>query len=197
MSDIPVQLILGSSSPYRRELLLRICPEFETASPDVDEIAVAGEEPATLAMRLAKAKASSVGAQYPESLVIGSDQVATVDGNILGKPGNHDKAYAQLSACSGKQVSFYTAVSLQKDALELDKHLDQTVVTFRELTGNEIDAYLAKEQPWDCAGSFKSEGLGVALFESIETNDPNALIGLPLIWLCGALKRAGIDPLTD
>jgi septum formation protein len=189
-------LVLGSGSRYRRELLQRVVSEFVCVSPDVDETPQPDEPPAALALRLATQKALAASAGQAGSLVIGSDQVAAVDSEKLGKPGNHERAHAQLSLCSGKAVTFYTAVCLMRDGNELASHTDITVVNFRQLTAAEIDAYLEKDQPWDCAGSFKSEGLGCTLFESIESLDPNALIGLPLIWLCSALREAGLDPLT-
>lgn len=188
-------LILGSGSRYRRELLQRIVSDFACVSPDIDETPRPDETPAALALRLAREKARAVSAGQPQSLVIGSDQVAAVDGDQLGKPGNHARAHAQLSRCSGQSVTFYTAVCLMRDGIEIASHTDITVVNFRTLTAAEIDAYLEQEQPWDCAGSFKSEGLGCILFESIESLDPNSLIGLPLIWLSSALRQAGIDPL--
>lgn len=192
----PPRLILGSTSPYRRELLARLRLPFETAAPQVDESPRPGERPAALAARLAQEKAAEVAARFPDAWVIGSDQVADLDGNPLGKPGDHARATAQLRAMSGKTIRFHTAVALCQAATG-HAGLRSTVVTvrFRVLTSTEIETYLRAEQPYDCAGSAKSEGLGIALLEAIESDDPTALIGLPLIATTALLRDAGLDPL--
>lgn len=184
-------LILASTSRYRRELLERLRLPFHVARPDVDETALPGEDAAALSTRLAKAKAAAIGASQPENWVIGSDQTAELDdGRILGKPGTREAAFAQLREMSGRAVRFRTAVCLLRgeDCLQA---LDTTTVCFRALDEVEIERYVDAEQPLDCAGSFKSEGLGIALFEAIETHDPTALVGLPLIALSGMLRQAG------
>jgi 7-methyl-GTP pyrophosphatase len=187
-------LILASTSRYRRELLGRLGLPFETASPDLEETAVPGEAPSAMALRLALAKARSVGAR--DALVIGSDQVASLDGRVLRKPGNHAAALEQLRACQGRTVIFDTAaVVLDAATGALAEHVDRTQVRFARLPDTALDRYLALEQPYDCAGSFKAEGLGVVLFERIDSRDPTALIGLPLIFIAAALKNAGLDPL--
>jgi septum formation protein len=190
----PRRLILASTSRYRRELLSRLGLAFETESPDTPELVIEGEAPAAMAARLALAKARSIKA--PDALVIGSDQVASLDGRLLRKPGNHATALRQLKACQGRTVVFDTAVAVVDTrtgaALE---HADRTEVRFASLEIAALDRYLQREQPLDCAGSFKSEGLGVALFERIDSSDPTALIGLPLIWVARALRELGADPL--
>jgi septum formation protein len=191
------QLILGSTSRYRRELLERLHIPFEVAAPDVDETPFQGEAPRILAERLALAKAKAVASQYPQSVVIGSDQVADLNGQSLGKPGTHEKATAQLRLMSGQTVIFQTAVAV----LCLDTGFEQCSlaavrVKFRNLTDSEIENYLRIEQPYDCAGSAKSEGLGIALLASIDSDDPTALIGLPLIRTCQMLNAAGIELLA-
>lgn len=185
-------LVLGSTSPYRRVLLARLGIAFVTARPDVDETPLLGETPAALAIRLADAKARAVALRHPDAWVIGADQVAELDGSALGKPGNFERAADQLSAASGRRVAFHTAVCLYHHAERraIAFH-DRTVVRFRALDSGEIERYLHAEQPYDCAGSFKAEGLGITLFESIESTDPTALVGLPLIALSSALRRAG------
>jgi septum formation protein len=188
------QLILGSSSPYRRELLTRLRLPFDVASPDVDETARFGESPRDLACRLALAKAQAVAAQSPLAVVIGSDQVADLDGQPLGKPGNFERAVQQLQLMRGRLVIFQTAVAvvcLDTGFAEVD--LAQVRVRFRDLRDDEIEAYLRLETPYDCAGSAKSEGLGIALLASIENDDPTALVGLPLIRTCRLLRAAGLD----
>ncbi|MBB5015245.1 Maf family protein [Rehaibacterium terrae] len=186
------KLILASTSPYRRELLGRLGLPFETARPEVDEAPQPGEPPAALARRLAAAKARAVAARHPEDWVIGSDQVADLDGRPLGKPGDHARAVAQLRATAGREVRFHTGLCLLRGTDdEVQHHLDLTVVRFRPLDVDEIERYLRTERPYDCAGSFKCEGLGITLFEAIESRDPTALIGLPLIALAGMLRRAG------
>ncbi|GMV28867.1 MAG: hypothetical protein AMXMBFR59_09920 [Rhodanobacteraceae bacterium] len=190
-----VDLVLGSTSRYRAELLRRLTPHFRQAAPDVDETRLPGEAPAALAARLARTKADTVAARFPGSVVIGSDQVAELDGEVLGKPGSSVRAQAQLARCSGRTVRFHTALCLvdtRGAAAEVHADTDVTTVQFRVLTEEEIARYVAREQPLDCAGSFKSEGLGIALFEHIASNDPSALIGLPMIALCRLLRAAGI-----
>jgi septum formation protein len=195
MSDPRPSLILASTSRYRKDLLERLGLAFATENPGVDESARAGESPAALAERLAEAKARAVAARHPGAVVVGSDQVAACGDRRLGKPGTAERAREQLAAASGRDVLFHTAVAvLHPGGLEL--HRDQTRVRFRTLTAGEIARYVELDAPFDCAGSFRSEGLGVALFEAIETRDPCALIGLPLVWLAAALARAGLDPLS-
>lgn len=185
-------LVLGSTSRYRRELLQRLGLPFDVDRPDVDESPLAGESPGALAARLAEAKARAVAACHPGAWVIGSDQVADLDGRPLGKPGDHETALAQLRAASGREVRFHTAFCLFSTArAEPLAGLDLTTVHFRALTDAEITRYLDAEQPYDCAGSFKCEGLGITLFEAIDNRDPTALVGLPLIALARALRAAG------
>ncbi|WP_082210181.1 Maf family protein [Serpentinimonas barnesii] len=186
-------LILGSSSPYRRELLGRLQLPFSVVVPDVDESPRPGEPPVQMALRLALAKAQAVALQHPQALVIGSDQVAELNGQALGKPGNHERARAQLQAMSGQSVCFHTAVALCcLDSGYSASALAQVRVQFRVLQDDEIERYLQAEQPYDCAGSAKSEGLGIALLERIESDDPTALIGLPLILTARLLRGAGV-----
>lgn len=187
------KLILGSTSPYRRELLQRLRIPFEVAAPDVDETPQALETPKQLACRLAMAKARAVAAQFPACVVIGADQVADLDGQALGKPGKHARAVAQLQQMRGKTVIFQTAVAVvcvETGFAQMD--LAQVKVRFRQLTDFEIEAYLQAETPYDCAGSAKSEGLGIALLEAIDNDDPTALVGLPLIRTCRMIQAAGI-----
>ncbi len=187
------KLVLGSSSPYRREMLARLRVEFQVAAPDVDETPQANETPKQLACRLAMSKARAVAARFPACVVIGSDQVADLDGLALGKPGNHARATAQLQQMRGKTVIFQTAVAVVcQDSGFAQLDLAQVRVRFRELEDAEIEAYLRAETPYDCAGSAKSEGLGIALLESIENDDPSALVGLPLIRTCRMIRAAGI-----
>ncbi|HGM7320063.1 Maf family protein [Stenotrophomonas sp. CCNWLW162] len=183
-------LILASTSRYRRELLQRLGLPFDCARPDVDETPLDGEAPLALAMRLAAAKAAEVAARHPGAWVIGSDQVANLNDQPLGKPGTVEAACAQLKAMSGHTVHFHTAISLTCNG-ESFTATDLTEVRFRALGEDEIARYVAAEQPLDCAGSFKCEGLGISLFEAIDNRDPTALVGLPLIALCGLLRRAG------
>jgi len=191
------KLILGSTSVYRRELLGRLNVPFSVESPHVDETPLPGEHPAALAQRLALAKAKAVAARFPDCVVIGSDQVADLDGLALGKPGTHDRAVAQLRQMSGKTVVFQTALAVV--CLETgfcDQSLAPVNVRFRTLEDVEIENYLQLEQPYDCAGSAKSEGLGIALLDAIDSDDPTALIGLPLIRTSRMLRAAGIQLLT-
>lgn len=190
MSDAP-GLVLASTSPYRRELLARLRLPFDTVRPEVDEAALAGESPTALALRLAVAKAGAVAALHPGTRVIGSDQVADFDGAAVGKPGRRGAAIAQLEAMSGSTVAFRTAVAVAS-AGSVASALDTTVVRFRRLRRAEIERYVDLEQPFDCAGSFKSEGLGITLFESIESRDPTALIGLPLLETIRLLRESGL-----
>ena len=186
-------LILGSTSRYRRELLQRLHLPFEVAAPDVDETPMPGEAPEALARRLALAKARAVAARHPEAVVIGSDQVADLEGEPLGKPGTHERAVAQLQRMRGRTVVFQTALSVVCLASSFEmSDLAPVRVRFRELSDAEIETYLRLEQPYDCAGSAKSEGLGIALLESIENDDPTALIGLPLIRTTRLLRAAGL-----
>jgi septum formation protein len=185
-------LVLASTSPFRRELLQRLGLPFETAVPDVDETPMPGETPQALVQRLAELKARAVGFTRG-GLIIGSDQVASTGADILGKPGTHEKAAAQLAFLSGKRVSFYTGLCLLNSASgELQLDMVPYHVQFRALTGTQIEHYLRAEQPYNCAGSFKSEGLGITLFERMEGDDPTALIGLPLIRLTSMLANAGV-----
>jgi septum formation protein len=186
-------LVLGSSSRYRRELLSRLRLEFTVEIPDLDESQRTGEAPRELALRLAVAKARAVAAKVPQAIVIGSDQVAELAGEALGKPGSHEKAVAQLRQMRGETVVFHTAVAvvcMQTGFEQVD--LAPVKVKFRRLTDAEIETYLRLEQPYDCAGSARSEGLGVALLDAIESDDPTALVGLPLIRTCRMLRAAGL-----
>jgi septum formation protein len=196
-SPSQLRLILASSSPYRRDLLMRLQLPFDVAAPNIDETPLPGEAPDTTAIRLAKEKARTVATLTPGRVVIGSDQVATLDGEQIGKPGSHDNALRQLQKMRGRQVIFHSALCVV-DGRQLDTihavqcENVQTCVTFRNLKDDELDAYLRIEQPYDCAGSAKNEGLGIVLIEKIESTDPTALTGLPLITLTSMLRRAGI-----
>ena len=183
-------LVLASTSPYRAELLARLRLPFSVERPDVDETPVPGEPPATLSLRLAVAKADAVARRHPGALAIGSDQVASFDGRAIGKPGERATAIAQLQAMSGREVSFLTAVAVAGADSDLQA-LDTTIVRFRALDEDTIARYVDAEQPFDCAGSFRCEGLGIALFEAIDTRDPTALVGLPLIATARLLRAAG------
>ena len=192
-SPTPRALVLGSTSRYRRELLSRFRLPFDTASPDVDETPEPGESPAALALRLALAKAHAVADKYPNAVVIGSDQVADLNGQPLGKPLEHAKAVAQLQAMSGQSMFFHTVVVVVCQAtgfVQADTAVVRTV--FRTLNDAEIERYLRAEEPYDCAGSAKSEGLGITLLDAIESDDPTALIGLPLIRTARMLRAAGV-----
>ena len=190
---VPIRpLVLGSTSPYRRELLLRLRLPFDVVAPDVDDTPLADERPVDSARRLALAKARAVAARFPRAVVIGSDQVADLDGQALGKPGDHDRAGAQLRLMRGKLVVFHTAVAVVcRDANFEQQDLAPIHVKFRALTDSEIEIYLQAEQPYDCAGSAKSEGLGISLLDSIDSDDPTALVGLPLIRTGRMLRAAG------
>ncbi len=188
------QLILASTSPFRRTLLTRLGLPFETANPAVDEALLAGESPEAGALRLSEAKARAVAGQHRDALIIGSDQVACLDGQIFGKPGTHDNALRQLQVMRGRRVNFFTGLCLL-NARTGNAHRRgvATLVTFRNLTDEEIESYLHKEKPYHCAGSAKSEGLGIALIAKIDGEDPNALIGLPLIALCDLLRIENVS----
>lgn len=191
------RLVLASTSPFRRTLLERLGLPFETTSPEVDEAAHPGESPEILVTRLAEAKARAGAQSFPDALVIGSDQVACIDGEILGKPGSREHAIDQLEKASGKKVTFYTGLCL----LDAENNRAQVecvlfCVHFRRLTRDQIEGYVDREQPFNCAGSFKSEGLGIALFERLEGDDPNALIGLPLIRVVAMLETVGVGVLA-
>ena len=189
----PRALVLGSTSRYRRELLERLRVPFTVAAPHVDETPHAGEPPAALALRLALAKARAVAAQYPQAVVIGSDQVADLNGLPLGKPGTHERAVTQLRQMSGQTVRFQTALAVVCQASGFERsELAVVNVVFRHLNDAEIERYLHAEQPYDCAGSAKSEGLGIALLERIDNDDPTALVGLPLIRTARLLREAGL-----
>ena len=191
------RLILASTSRYRSELLQRLQTPFEVRAPDVDETPLPNEKPAVLAERLALAKARAVSRAAPDAVVIGSDQVADLHGQPLGKPGTHERAVAQLRQLRGQTVTFQTAVAVVCKQSGFEQSSLATVkVTFRDLTDDEIENYLRTEQPYDCAGSAKSEGLGIALLAAIESDDPTALIGLPLIRTCNMLRAAGIALLS-
>jgi septum formation protein len=187
-------LVLASTSPFRKALLQRLGVDFETLSPEVDEAVLEGESAEAMVKRLSEAKARAGETDYPDALVIGSDQVAVCDGDVLGKPGNHENARRQLARLAGHRVSFLTGLCLYDSATGSVK-LDMVPyhVAFRRLTDEQIERYLRAEQPYNCAGSFKSEGLGISLFESMQGEDPNALIGLPLIRLVSWLNEAGIS----
>jgi septum formation protein len=194
---MPVPLILGSTSPYRRELLQRLRLPFAVEAPRVDETPWPGESPADLACRLARAKALEVASRHPGAVVIGSDQVADLDGEPIGKPGNHARAVEQLTRMSGRTVVFQTAVAVARPDSGFDElRLAPVRVRFRSLSAADIEHYLRTEQPYDCAGSAKCETLGIALLESIDSDDPTALVGLPLIRTCALLRAAGLDPLA-
>lgn len=196
--NTPRALVLGSTSPYRRELLARLRLPFDVASPEVDETPLAGEKPQDLAVRLALAKARAVAARFPAAVVIGSDQVADLVGEPLGKPGTHERAVAQLRRMRGQTVVFQTAVAVVcRDTGFEQAELAPVRVRFRALSDAEIESYLRAETPYDCAGSAKSEGLGIALLEAIDNDDPTALIGLPLIRTARLLRAAGLPLLGE
>jgi septum formation protein len=197
MITSPPPLILASTSRYRRELLSRLRLPFSVEPPGVDETPRPGEAPAVLAQRLAMEKACAVAARHPGSVVIGSDQVADLAGDPLGKPGNHARAVAQLQRMSGQRVVFQTALAVVRQDIGFEGvDLAAVTVTFRTLSDAEIEAYLRLDEPYDCAGSARSESLGVALLAGIDSDDPTALVGLPLIRTCALLRAAGLDPLA-
>lgn len=188
------RLVLASTSQYRRQLLERFHLPFTVHSPGIDESPLAGEEPVALAHRLAKAKAEAVALRYPDSVIVASDQVAVLGNATLGKPGTAAAAMKQLAAANGAQVAFQTAVHvIVPQQQRHEAHVDTTLVKFRTLSNEEISRYVETEMPLDCAGAFKAEALGITLFERIDSTDPTALTGLPLIWLAGALRRAGFQ----
>ena len=194
---MPVDLILASGSRYRRELLGRLRVPFRVEAADLDESPQNGEAPSQLVTRLARAKAEVVATRNPASWVIGADQVAVIDGRVLGKPGDAARSIAQLRAASGRVVTFFTAACVVRHhPPQLAQHLDETRAHFRQLSEPEIARYVELEQPFDCAGGFKSESLGIALMERIESTDPTALVGLPLIWLSQTLARARLAALS-
>lgn len=195
---MPPHLILGSSSKYRHELLSRLRIPFDVVVPDIDETAQPAEAPEATALRLARQKAGAIAHQVPDALIIGADQVATLDGKQIGKPGSHANALKQLQTMRGRRVTFHTALCLwdgreNRSGQPVQLENVQTFVTFRNLPDAELDAYLRMEQPYDCAGSAKNEGLGIAIIEKIESTDPTALTGLPLIALTTMLRRAGLS----
>jgi MAF protein len=193
MNHPALPLILASSSPYRRELLTRLRLPFSHASPDIDETPRPGETASQLVQRLARAKAQALASSHPAALIIGSDQAATLEGTPIGKPGNLERAFAQLKAASGKTISFHTGLCLLDTSTGQEQVAEDIYeVSFRPLEDAEIKRYLLAEQPWDCAGSFKAEGLGIALFTGFAGKDPNSLIGLPLMTLCDMLRAAGV-----
>ncbi|MBS1199023.1 MAG: septum formation inhibitor Maf [Proteobacteria bacterium] len=193
---MPLELILASTSPYRRELLSRFGLPFAVANPQTDESRLPGETPEQMALRLSEAKARAVAAEYPKALIIGSDQVATADGQIFGKPGTHERAVEQLRQLSGKTVNFFTGLCLLNSKTgQAEVRGIPTLVTFRQLSDREIDNYLHREPAYNCAGSAKSEGLGIALLSRMHGDDPNALVGLPLIALHEMLRNQGVSVL--
>ncbi|HHQ41224.1 MAG TPA: septum formation inhibitor Maf, partial [Chromatiales bacterium] len=195
MAEPRPPLVLASTSPYRRELLARLGLPFEVEAPEVDEAPLAGEAPEALVRRLSEAKARAVAARRPGAVVVGSDQVAVIDGEVLGKPGGPERAREQLRRASGRAVDFLTGLAVLDTR---DGRLQLAVVpfrvVFRPLDEARIEAYLRHDEPWNCAGSFRSERLGVALFERMEGDDPTALMGLPLIRLVRMLEAVGLDP---
>lgn len=191
--DTARTLVLGSTSRYRRELLQRLGLSFDVVGPEVDETPLQGESPASTARRLALAKARAVARRHPDAVVIGSDQVADLDGEALGKPGTHERAVAQLQRMQGRTVLFHTALAVVCVASGFEAtDLAPVRVVFRQLDDDEIERYLQAEKPYDCAGSAKSEGLGIALLDRIDSDDPTALVGLPLIRTCHLLRQAGV-----
>ena len=190
------QLVLASTSAYRRDLLNKLQLPFVVAAPHIDETPLPGETPDSAALRLSICKAKAVAADFPSALIIGSDQIASLNGNYIGKPGNHANAVAQLRLMRGQSIIFYTALSLYNSAADrLQSCVVPTTVRIRNLSDSQIEQYLHKDQPYDCAGSARSEGLGIAIMDSMTGTDPNALIGLPLIALTGMLANEGWDVL--
>ena len=195
-TNIPTRLVLGSTSPFRKEILNKLGMPFETAAPDIDESPLENETPEQLVLRLAEQKARAVASAYPNNLIIGSDQVAVIDGEILGKPHTHERAVEQLLNASGKTVRFHTGLCLYNSATDIAQcEAVPFDVVFRELTTSQIENYLQKEKPYNCAGSFKSEALGITLFEKLLGDDPNTLIGLPLIRLVSRLEKEDLHPI--
>jgi septum formation protein len=192
-----MKLVLASTSPYRRDLLARLSVPFEVAAPEVDETPLAGESPDDTAQRLSVLKARAVAEKFPDALIIGSDQVALLEGRQLGKPGTHDKAVEQLKAMRAKTLEFHTALTLLNARTGHTQTANVPVrLVMRDYSDAQIDAYLRKDQPYNCCGSARSEALGIALIERYETEDPNALVGLPLIKLVEMLANEGVDVLT-
>lgn len=190
-------LVLASGSPYRRQLLAKLGLPFEWQAPCIDEQAYAGEAPEALVKRLAQEKAAALKTAFPQHLIIGSDQVAVYEGKILGKPGHIEQARRQLAAASGKTVTFFTGLCLYNSASgQLQTTYETYRVTFRNISNHQIETYLQRDQPFDCAGSFRAEGLGISLFSALEGRDPNTLIGLPLIALVELLNNEGVDILS-
>ncbi len=185
-------LVLGSGSRYRRELLTRLLPTFEVDAPRVDETPLPGESASALAVRLARCKASHVALAWPGAIIIGSDQVAECAGRILGKPGTAARAIGQLSHCSGRPLVLHTAVAVLGPGQPVLEHMDRTTLQFRTLGTEEIARYVERDNPVDCAGAFKFESLGAALFSTVDTHDPTAIQGLPLLWLAAALRQLGV-----
>jgi len=193
LPNTPLPLVLGSTSPFRRVLLQRLGLPFATVAPRIDETRYPGEPPEALVQRLAQAKAQAIAPSHPAALIIGSDQVACIEGAVLGKPGTRERAIRQLEQAAGKRVSFFTGLCLLNSATgHAQVACEAFHVHFRTLERRRIERYVDREKPFNCAGSFKSEGLGIALFERLEGDDPNALIGLPLIRLVAMLEREGI-----
>lgn len=193
-----MKLILGSSSPFRKLLLEKLQVDFDICSPDIDESSLENESPESLVKRLTIEKAKAVAEQFTDALIISSDQIALHQDRVIGKPGTHEVAVKQLSSFSGETVRFITGLCLYNSFThEYQYHEDLTLVKFRQLSKEQITGYLEKDKPYQCAGSFKSEGLGAALFESLETKDPNALIGLPIIALVKMLEAQGMDVLSN
>ena len=190
------QIVLASTSPFRRDLLLRLGLSFSTANPQTDESPLPEEKPEATALRLSEAKARAVADLFPEALIIGSDQVAILDGQVYGKPGTHENATKQLQTMRGRTVNFFTGLCLL-DAKTGEAHVRgiPTLVTFRNLSDEEIENYLRREQPYNCAGAAKSEGLGIAIIARMQGDDPNALVGLPLIALCDLFREVGFPVL--
>lgn len=195
MDTSPPRLVLASGSRHRRALLERLGIPFAQDSPDIDESPLDGEDPPATAIRLAREKARAVRARHPGAVIIGSDQVAVRDGETLGKPGTREAAEDQLARSAGRAVEFLTAVCVLGDRPEPEEHMDVTRVVFRPLSPDAIGRYLDRDQPFDCAGAFRSESLGIALVERIDSQDPTGLVGLPLAWLSGALGRLGLPVL--
>ncbi|ASP49602.1 Maf family protein [Cognaticolwellia beringensis] len=192
------ELVLGSTSPFRKEILAKLNIPFACAKPNIDETAFENESPVALVQRLAIEKAKAVANEFPDALIIGSDQVAMCDGEILGKPHNFENAVKQLEKFSNKTVAFYTGLCVYDSGLDFTTSLiEPFLVHFNELSLSDIENYLHAEQPYNCAGSFKSEGLGICLFKKLEGEDPNTLIGLPLIKLVELLKQHGVDVLAE
>ena len=196
MTEKPARIVLASTSPFRKELLSRLGLPFETANPETDEAALPNESPEDTALRLSEAKARAVVESYPDALIIGSDQVAYLDGRTYGKPGSHENAVQQLRTMRGQTVNFFTGLCLL-NARNGRAHVRgvPTLVTFRDLTDEDIESYLRREKPYNCAGSAKSEGLGIAIVEKMCGDDPNALVGLPLIALCDLLRLENVNVL--